>query len=61
MNNKVMNFLAGTCCFCLLFILSIILTVVLGVGIIIWWIADLAIFAKNDRLSGNGCILRPNL
>ena len=26
-----------------------------------WWIADLIIFGKNDRLAGNGCPLQPNL
>ncbi|MCG8624195.1 MAG: hypothetical protein MJE68_19650 [Proteobacteria bacterium] len=26
-----------------------------------WWIADLVIFATNQRLSGNGCMLTPNL
>jgi hypothetical protein len=26
-----------------------------------WWIADLVIFATNQRLSGSGCMLTPNL
>ena len=48
--------------FFILFMLVFVL-VVLGCTLAAWawWIADLVIFATNQRLSGNGCMLTPNL
>ena len=46
----------------MLFMIAFVLVVV---GCILaawaWWIADLVIFVTNQRLSGNGCMLTPNL
>ena len=59
--NYDFSFYTGTCLFIVLFILSIVFAVVMGFSIVSWWIGDLTIFANNERMSGNGCFLRPNL
>lgn len=47
------------------FIIFMLLFVLITIGCILaawaWWIADLVIFATNQRLSGNGCVLMQNL
>lgn len=48
-----------------LFVCTICLVVLLIVALFLviwaWWIADLVIFARNDREAGNGCTLSPDL
>jgi len=38
-------------------LLAALLTVLTALCTLSWWIADVVIFAQNDRLSGNGCVL----
>ncbi|KAL5475882.1 hypothetical protein EMCRGX_G025758 [Ephydatia muelleri] len=47
-------FIGGVC----FIVMTILLCSFAMVG---WWIADLVIFAQNERLDGNGCALEKNL
>ena len=58
-DNLSISFTTGACWFLILIILAIVLVVVCTLGIISWWIGDIVIFANNNRLSGDGCMLRP--
>lgn len=51
----------GSIVFILLLLVSVLLVVCGFLAIWAWWIADLVIFATNQRLSGNGCTLTANL
>ena len=51
----------GSIVFILLLLVFILLVVCGFLAIWAWWIADLVIFATNQRLSGNGCTLTANL
>lgn len=51
----------GSIPFVVVTLIVTILIVLASLAISAWWIADLVIFAKNDRLSGNGCMLSPTL
>ena len=51
----------GSIVFILLLLVFILLVVCSFLAIWAWWIADLVIFATNQRLSGNGCTLTANL
>ena len=39
----------------------LIIGVVLALIVLAWWIADMVIFANNDRTDGNGCPLIASL
>ena len=52
---------AGSIPFILIMLLTVIILLLATFAIMAWWIADLVIFAKNDRLAGSGCMLRPTL
>ena len=51
----------GSIVFILLMLVFVVLVLGASLAMSAWWIADLVIFATNQRLSGNGCILTPNL
>ncbi len=51
----------GSIVFILLMFVFVLLTVLASIAMWAWWLADLIIFATNQRLSGNGCMLTPNL
>ena len=52
---------AGSVVFIVLIIILALVTVLASLAIWAWWIADVVIFATNQRLSGNGCVLLDNL
>ena len=52
-------FNTGACWFLILIVVVIVLIVACTLGTIAWWIGDIAIFGRNERLSGDGCVLRP--
>ncbi|CAI8013438.1 hypothetical protein GBAR_LOCUS8514 [Geodia barretti] len=51
----------GSIFFMALIVLETVLVVIIFVAIWAWWLADLIIFATNQRDAGNGCMLRENL
>lgn len=51
----------GSIFFILFMILAIVLITACAIGIWAWWIADVIIFATNQREDGNGCELTPDL
>jgi len=51
----------GSAFFIIFMIIAILVVVGAAISMWAWWIADLVIFATNQRLSGNGCQLSPNL
>ena len=44
-----------------LMIIVVILVLLASLALMGWWIADIVIFATNQRLSSDGCVLQPNL
>ncbi len=42
-------------------LLFALVTLLTSLAVWAWWIADLVIFATNQRLDGDGCELNPNL
>jgi len=56
-----MDDVKGSIVFILLMLVFVVLVLGASLAMSAWWIADLVIFATNQRLSGNGCILTPNL
>ena len=51
----------GSVCFMLLVLLFIVVIVLCMLASWAWWLADLIIFATNQRDAGNGCMLQENL
>lgn len=54
-------FFLGSCIFISFMLLFVIVLVLASLAIWAWWIADLVIFATNQRLAGSGCELAPTL
>lgn len=51
----------GSVFFILLMVLVLVLMVLAMLANWAWWLADLIIFATNQRDAGNGCMLQENL
>ncbi|XP_064399281.1 uncharacterized protein LOC135345769 [Halichondria panicea] len=49
----------GSFFFIIIMIVVVLLIIVASLAMSAWWIADLIIFATNQRLSSNGCTLTP--
>ena len=47
--------------FIALMVIEVVVMVIVFIAIWAWWLADLIIFATNQRDAGNGCMLRENL
>jgi len=59
MNNFVV--VAGSIFFILFMVLVVLIVICVAISLWVWWLADLVIFATNQRFSGSGCELNPNL
>ena len=57
----VLLYFAGSIFFILFMLVFVLVVVGCTLAAWAWWIADLVIFATNQRLSGSGCMLTPNL
>ena len=52
---------AGSVVFIALMVIEVVVMLLVMLAVWAWWIADLVIFATNQRDAGNGCMLRENL
>ena len=55
------SLLIGSCFFLIFMLLFAILLILASLAVWAWWVADLVIFATNQRLAGSGCELMSNL
>ena len=56
-----MSCVIGSCVFFVFMFIFVIVLLLGSLAIWAWWVADLVIFATNQRLAGNGCELMNNL
>lgn len=49
----------GSCFFFIIMLVTVLLIIGASLSLSAWWIADVIIFATNQRPAGNGCMLSP--